>query len=205
MDSKLIPDDNSEPSTSHNLILITGFLNRDPFVKSASGADLCTTSNASFGCRGSTRDGLKTTTFKFEHSDNVNYINLYDTIPITIHRVDTPIFTPQGAAFNLTGYPRLDICPTQNRVTVTWHILFERCQGLRLYCFRDRERFPVPPISTSECESLGSGRSTFNLRVTVKRRADERLTFLSCSLDPALQYTQTFIIDWINAPSRTGN
>ncbi|BHF84835.1 hypothetical protein SprV_0902798700 [Sparganum proliferum] len=67
------------------------------------------------------------------------------------------------------------------------------------------QTFIIDWIKKGFLMSQGSGRSTFNLRVTVKRRADERLTFLSCSLDPALQYTQTFIIDWINAPSRTGN
>nr|VZI46889.1 unnamed protein product [Spirometra erinaceieuropaei] len=174
----------------------TGFLNENPFSKLASGTDLCTTSMGSFGCRGSTRDGLNTTRFEFENSGNVNYINLRDTFPITIHRINTPIFTPHGAAFNITGSSRLDICPTENQVHVTWDITLARCHGLRLYCFIDEERFFVPPITARQCQRLGERRSAFQIRVGVKRRADERLTFVSCSLDPALQYSQTFIIDW---------
>nr|VZI29292.1 unnamed protein product [Spirometra erinaceieuropaei] len=183
----------------------TGFLNDKPFSKLASGTDFCNSSMGSFGCIGSTRDGLNITRFRFEECGNINYINLRDSIPITIHRINTPIFTPQGAAFNLTGLPSLDICPTENQVHVTWDITLTRCHRLRLYCFIDEERFFVPPITARQCRRRGIERSTFKVRVGVKRKADERLTFVSCSLDPALQYSQTFIIDWTNAPYGTDN
>nr|VZI29288.1 unnamed protein product [Spirometra erinaceieuropaei] len=132
-------------------------------------------------------------------------MNLRDTIPITIHRINTPIFTPQGAAFNLTDSSSLDICPTENRVHVIWNITLTRCRELRLYCFRDNDQFFVPPITAERCQRQGIERSVFKIRVTVKRKADERLTFVSCSLDPALQYSQTFIIDWTYAPHGTLN
>nr|VZI35206.1 unnamed protein product [Spirometra erinaceieuropaei] len=183
----------------------SGYLNSNPFWTHASSSKWCATALEYFGCKYSARDGLYTTIFKHEHMENVNYLNLHDAIPINLHRVNTPMFTPQGAAFVVTESSKLDICPTENQVDVTWNITLARCRGLQLYCAIDEEPLSVPAITTRECQNQGQGLSNLQRQVTVKRRGDERLTFVSCSLDSELQYSLTFIVDWAGAPHGTGN
>ncbi|BHF77689.1 hypothetical protein SprV_0602079800 [Sparganum proliferum] len=176
----------------------SGYINWEPFGTYFWARGWCTYKESYFRCPYGNQNGIHTTTLTLPEVENISYVMLKDSYPITLHRSEDK--TVPG--FYVEEGNSLDFCSEYYTFTLRWRINGKAADLKDISCYQNGEKFcsGLSPDGTGDEQKCGFVETKDGLCIGYMfYKPTTRFGYYYCYLDKGMTKALTYIIDWKNA------
>nr|VZI25889.1 unnamed protein product [Spirometra erinaceieuropaei] len=176
----------------------SGYINEEPFGTYPWARGWCTYKQDYFRCPYGDYNDLYTTVLTLPNIQNVSYVMLKDSRPITLHKEeDTTV-----PGFYVRKGHRLEVCPQYLTVNLVWYFNGNESNLQDVSCYMNGEQFcsGLQPGEKQPDEKCAYWKTNDRIRIGYRfYKPSTRFGYYYCYLDKGLTKALTYIVDWKNA------